>query len=63
MWFEEVIYEWDLPSLPDHEEVDYHNKGECGKGCLKVAQEQLPGTESHEEEYENEEQDYRQFFK
>jgi hypothetical protein len=44
-----------------HEEVNYQEKGECREGCLKVALEQFPCTETYEEEYENEEQDNRQF--
>ena len=40
-------------SVSYHEEVDYQKKGECREGCLKVALEQLPCAESHQEEYEN----------
>ena len=47
---------------PHHEEIDYQEKGECRKGGLKVALEQLPCAESHQEDYETEEQDSRQFF-
>jgi hypothetical protein len=46
-------------SAPHHEEVDYQKKGECREGCLKVALEQLPCAESHQKEYETEEQDNR----
>jgi len=45
-----------------HEEIDYQKKGKRREGCLKVALEQLPRAESHQEEHENEEQDNRQFF-
>ena len=41
-------------SASHHEEVDYQKKGECREGSLKVALEQLPCAESHQEEYENE---------
>ena len=41
-------------SAPHHEEVDYQNKGECREGCFKVALEQLPCAESHQEEYKDE---------
>jgi hypothetical protein len=45
-----------------HEEVDYKKEGKRREGCLKVALEQLPRAENHQEDYENEEQDNRQFF-
>jgi hypothetical protein len=49
-------------SASHNEEVDYQKKGECREGCLKVALKHLPRTESHQEEYESEEQDNWQFF-